>query len=241
MTIEIFNDDCFNQMKKLPSGSIDIFICDLPYGQTACKWDNLIDLGALWDEFKRLRKSKHTPFFFFCTTRFGYDLITSNKKWFRYDIVIEKSNIVGYLNGKKMPKRKHEMIYVFYEKLPVYNWEKNHIKEAVKNKVLKNKEKDVYGKNEDNPSYIEYKFTPPLPISIQKMNNSNMRIKNHPTEKTTDILEWILKYYSNEGDTCLDPCMGSGSTGVACKNLNRNFIGIEKEIKYYEIAKNRLF
>lgn len=237
--IEIFNEDCITKLKTLPSGTVDIFICDLPYGQTGCKWDVCINLNELWVEFKRLRKAKSTPFLFFCTTRFGYELIKSNQKWFKYDLVIEKANVVGFLNSHYMPMRRHEMLYVFYEKKPIYNFTQYHTIVKRSNERGKPHQDDIYTRKEQ--IVLRNTYIPPLPASILKMNNTTSRENiYHPTEKTQDILEWILKYYSNEGDTCLDPTMGSGSTGVACNSLNRNFIGIEKDINYYNIAKSRL-
>ena len=115
------NGDCLKLLNEIDYNSVDLVFCDLPYGQTNCKWDCKIDLVEMWRQFKRIRKDKHTPFFFTCSTRFGYELIKSNEKWFRYDLVWEKTAAVGFLCAKKMPMREHEMIYVFYEILPLYD------------------------------------------------------------------------------------------------------------------------
>ena len=233
----LIKGDCLIELKNIPDKSVDIVITDLPYGQTDCDWDTRINLEELWKELKRVARNNKTPFFFFTTTKFGYEIIKSNEKWFRYDLVVEKQIPRGHLNCNKMPMRKHEMIYVFYENLPCYNKEKYH--KVIANKNHKKVKSDVYGHQRDE--YKELIYEIPVPHSLLKMNNTNgIRNKNHPTEKSTDILEWILKYYSNEGDTCLDPTMGSGSTGVACKNLGRKFIGIELNQAFYDKAIERI-
>tara|TARA_R110000822_G_scaffold145984_2_gene284971 strand:- start:101 stop:655 length:555 start_codon:yes stop_codon:yes gene_type:complete len=182
---------------------------------------------------KRIARNDNTPFFFFCDMKLAVDIINSNSNWFRYDLVIQKSKCVGFLNSSKMPMRKHEILLVFYKKLPTYNKNKYH----KKIKILYNERNDteIYGniKNRNKTVYDNV-----LPTSIIKMKNNNNR--NHPTEKSQDILEWIIKYYTNENETVLDCTMGSGSTGFACKTLNRKFIGIELDETYFNIAKNRI-
>jgi len=234
--MEIFNNNCLEKLKEIEDKSVDCFICDLPYGSTACKWDKKIDLDELWREMKRIAKNDNTPYFFFCDMRFAVDLITSNPKMYKYDIVINKRNVVGHLNSRKMPMRKHELLLVFYKKLPTYNVLEYH-KKVNEEERLKERE-TVYG-NVSDKKYGKV-YEPSLPHSIIQMDNLNTRGKNHPTEKSQDILEWIIKYYTNEGDTVLDPTMGSGSTGVAAKTLNRNFIGIEMNEEYFEVAKKRI-
>lgn len=396
--MNLYNNDCLEVMKDLSANSIDLLFCDLPYGQTSCKWDCKIDLELFWKEVNRICK-KECPMFFTTTTRFGVELINSNPKNFRYDLVWVKTVNAGFLNAKKMPMRKHEMIYVFYRKLPFYDLtshkhkfindynEAKNINEDLKcygegshdseytgearkanvyepplpNSVITTKLREdvngLYGtetkkifiykdgklKNSE-PRYdpplpnsvikIELENTlygdinvlehsnrkdrinlydPPLPVSVIKtelvsnvlsyrnpaglydpplpnsviqirgktkeinndvynvdermingklyhyprqlqkgdesiydppLPNSILEIKSqkgkHSTQKPTALMEWILKYYSKEGDTVLDPTMGSGSTGVACKLMKRNFIGIEKDEKIYKVAVERL-
>ena len=234
-----------------------------------CKWDCKIDLVEMWKQFKRIRKDKHTPFFFTCSTRFGYELIKSNEKWFRYDLVWEKTAPVGFLCAKKMPLRKHEMIYVFYENLPLYDIG-SHNHKFVKTTPYPN-ETNLYGKK-NHPTGEKGCYDPPLHTSVIKTSKINclysegfdrvlhagqtgstydpplptsiLQFKSekgkHRTQKPTTLMEWILKYYSKEGDTVLDPTMGSGSTGVACKNMNREFIGIEMDEEIYKVACDRL-
>jgi len=389
----LFNADCLETMKDLSNNSIDLLFCDLPYGQTSCKWDCLIDLDLFWKQINRICKDD-CPMFFTCSTKFGVSLINSNPKNFRYDLVWVKSAPCGFLNAKKMPMKKHEMVYVFYKKLPkVYtdNIAEHHThkfldtKNGMKGqddivygsavKQVQNKQYDpplptsiirddkgcdsLYGKEtgkvfiydeqgklrNSEPRYDpplptsiirddnlcnydvnknaygggkegrikiskdkrehETRYEPPLPTSIIKtelyssqnkvvprelyrnqggqyepplpnsviktehetaygsnkhthcpqqrngesiydppLPNSLLEIKSergkHATQKPTELIKWCLKYYSKEGDTVLDPTMGSGSTGVACKEMNRNFIGIEMDKTIYDNAVKRL-
>lgn len=237
---QLLNGDCLEVLKTLADSSVDLVITDLPYGQTNCNWDVIIDMTKLWEQLLRVGKN-NTAYIFFCTTRFGYSIIESNKKMFRYDLVWEKPNSgCGFLNAKKMPKRSHEMIYVFYDKLPTYNIEDNHVK--LSESVYSKKEKiDSAGVYADSIVYSSFKisngkrlYEPSLPKSIISCNVNNK--KKHPTEKPQGIMEWLIKYYSKRGDVVLDPTMGSGSTGVACKTLGRAFIGIELNKEYFDIA-----
>jgi len=402
----LLHGDCLELMKDLDDASVDLIFCDLPYNQTSCKWDIKIDMDKFWIEVMRIKKI-NTPLFFTTTTKFGVDLITSAPKKcpFRYDLVWVKSAPAGFLSAKKMPMRKHEMIYVFYEKLPFYDLSshkhkfidqstnKNKLNDGIiynsgkamkvisdgkgkqytpplpvsvvkqekqiikgenntyntegrkkpivrekagkyetplpvsvvkeeKTQISKPQEKDLYGAsnggtignvhgtNYQPPLPVsvvkeideKYKnkgglyskvsrnglvknephYEPPLPVSVVKQEkmpksmygelpttdsyaesvgiqkadkhkvhynpplpNSMLEIKStrgkHSTEKPVALMEWILKYYSKEGDVVLDPTMGSGSTGVACKNMNRNFIGMEMNDEIYEVACNRIY
>jgi len=414
----LLHGDCLEEMKGMDDDSVDLIFCDLPYGQTSCKWDCCIDLEKFWIEIMRIKKI-NTPIFMTTTTKFGASLINSAPKKcpFRYDIVWVKSAPAGFLSAKKMPMRKHEMIYVFYEKLPFYDlsshkhkflkeekilrtdggcdglygketgkvmikdkdgkirnaeprydpplpvsivkekdnnnkdeqiYDKEYLEKKVdfkgrkgearydpplpvsvvkeeKTQISKCKDKDLYGEtkggtignvhgtNYEPPlpvsvvkeelckydvnknaygggkegrikipkdkKYHEAKYDPPLPVSVVKedvydytsrikngklketgnaqfkgangqplydppLPNSMLEIKStrgkHSTEKPVALMEWVLKYYSKEGDVVLDPTMGSGSTGIACKNMNRNFIGIEMDDEIYEVAVNRI-
>ncbi len=242
--MEIFNNDCLETLKEIEDNSVDCFICDLPYGTTKCKWDKKIDLDELWREMKRIARNDNTPYFFFCDMRFGVEIINSNPKMYRYDLVWYKTNSsVGHLNSGKMPLRNHELLLVFYKKLPTYNKNKYH-KKIRKVEYKKDCDNAIYGKisigvggNERGLMYDVRLPTSVIECSAKKLN---MTHRFHQTQKPQGILEWIIKYYTNSGDTILDPTMGSGSTGVASKTLNRNFIGIEMDEKYFEIAKKRL-
>jgi site-specific DNA-methyltransferase (adenine-specific) len=235
MDIELYNDDCMNILDTLDH-EIDLVILDLPYGQTDCDWDKKIDLNLLWTKLKRISKI-NTCYIFFTTTKFGIELIQSNPKWFRYDLVWHKSNSgAGFLNAKKMPLRSHEMLYVFYNKLPTYNVELYHTNKKITKKI-KNQSVMYSGKKYS----IHSEYEPRLPRSILEYGVTNKSTKgNHSTEKPVELLKWLIKYYSNENDIILDVSMGSGSTGIACKELNRYFIGIELNKEIYDIACNRL-
>ena len=231
--MKLLNGDCLKLLNEIDDNSVDLVFCDLPYGQTSCKWDCKIDLVEMWKQFKRIRKDKHTPFFFTCSTRFGYELIKSNEKWFRYDLVWMKSSVVGFLCAKKMPMRKHEMIYVFYENLPLYDISSHNHKFLYPREP--HEEATIYGDLVIRTDRIKY--DPPLPTSVLQFKIEKGK---HKTQKPTTMMDWILKYYSKEGDTILDPTMGSGSTGVSCKSMNREFIGIEMDEEIYKVACERL-
>ena len=360
----LINGNCIEEMKKLPDKSVDIMICDLPYGETNCKWDIIIDMEEFWVQFKRIRKSKRTACIHFCSTKFGYSLIKSWEKGFKMDMIWVKRNKTGGLQSKHRPMRNHEMVYFFYEQSPKYNRDKYHKRnnnvkhaqsETTKEKKSDNdenvkverkqtnfepvqpasvlEEKDgkkikltndnytkeyndnnhagasvpgignVFSKKnrkafinengsgftppnpasvlEEEPKYTKAHldnnrggagtntktdifskenikkfheengvgFTPPNPSSVLEEEDPLTVFKskkvfigkrNHQTEKPQDILEFFLKYWTDEGDVVLDPTMGSGSTGVACKKLGREFIGIELDEKYFNVAVDRI-
>ena len=255
----LLHGDCLELMKDLDDESIDLIFCDLPYGQTSCKWDCCIDLDVFWKEVMRIKKL-NTPIFMTTTTKFGVSLISSAPKKcpFRYDIVWVKSALAGFLSAKKMPMRKHEMVYVFYEKLPFYDlsshqhkFMKEETKQIIKEETGgatgqetyetcdKPDRKTMYGnmKIYEPKRSGEPRYQPALPTSMLEIKSSKGK---HSTQKPVALMEWILKYYSKEGDVILDPTMGSGSTGVACKNMNRNFIGFEMNDEIYQFACERL-
>ena len=231
----LYNADCFDVFPLIENNSIDLVALDLPYGQTQCKWDKKIDLEKLWIELKRIAKD-NTQYIFFTTTKFGVDLINSNPKWFRYDLVWEKNNsTAGFLNCKKMPLRNFEMIYVFSDptkKNKIYNPQMTKGEPYINTGGIVNR----------NVVYSNYTQMPIInltgdryPKSILKFNVMKKN-KIHPTEKPVDLLEWIIKTYSNENDLILDCCMGSGSTIIACKKTNRKYIGIEMNTEIFDKA-----
>lgn len=236
--MNLINDDCLTALKHIADKSVNLIIADLPYGQTDNAWDIKIDLDKLWQHLKRIG-TLNCAYMFFTTTKFGFDLIASNKEWFRYDLVWNKlGSKAGFLNAKKMPMRSHEMIYVFYNKLPTYNIEGNHTLTKIGGY-----DTALNGNCYSNPKIKRMKteYTPRLPISVLNFNAlNNIKKKHHATEKPIDLLEWIIRYYSNEGDTILDPTMGSGSTGVACVNMKRKFIGIEMDKGIFDVACKRI-
>jgi site-specific DNA-methyltransferase (adenine-specific) len=240
--MEIYNDDCFNIFPKIADNSIDLFILDLPYANkkfgncTYYAWDTPIDLNKMWIEIKRMMKPD-AIIAFFCNTRFGFALIESNPKWFRYDLVWEKSKAVGFLDANRNPLRAHEMIYIFKKKGGTYNPQKtegepyktNRAKDQCDNEGIYRKLKRTNKGNNKGERY---------PRSVLKFKSVSKGL--HPTQKPTELCEWLIKSFSNEGDTVMDFTMGSGSTGEACKNTNRHFIGVEKDNEIFKKAEKRL-
>ena len=233
----LYNGDCLEIMPTLETNSVDMVLVDLPYGQTACAWDIIIDLDKMWIELERICKP-NANILFFCTTKFGNKLINSKEKWFRSDIVWEKANVVGFLSAKKAILRKHEMIYLFGKPSAggkTYNPQKTTGHKEFFRAACQRGKGTVYGdlwgeaKQNDGTRY---------PTSIQKFGYDKKKV--HPTQKPVAMCEWLVKTYTNELDVVLDFTMGSGSTGVACKNTKRNFIGIEMDEEIFKIAKERM-
>ena len=234
--MNLFNGDCLEVLKTLPDNSIDIVICDLPYGITDFKWDKKIDINQLWSELLRVGKP-NTPYFFFCTLNFGVEIINANPKMFKTDFVWNKTRMTNALCARYGINRSHETILMFYDKKPVYNIMKYHTKEPDGSIKVVSCVKD----SSSSEKVERFAYTPRLPLSVMDYNPTGKRSKAlHKTGKPVEILETLIKYYSNEGDTILDPTMGSGSTGVACQNLGMKFIGIELDPNIFEVAKKRL-
>ncbi len=262
MKIKLIHGDCLDEMKRLPDHSVDLFLCDLPYGCladnrkkqpnirradngkplpqmneriTGCSWDIKIDLDLFWEQVERLMKDDHTPIIHFCSTKFGYELIKSKEKWFRYDLVWNKSRGVGFLSANKMPLRSHELIYVFAKKGARYN------------------RVDIEG---DFPAYVGshsaskvYNLTKPDLEGYKKVDNGKRCVKSvieisnqsnkggkHPTQKPADLYKWLIERYSNPGDTILDPTAGSFASCFTAHECGRQAIGIEMNDKFYEKA-----
>jgi len=314
--MNLIKGDCLIELKKLKDKSVDFVYLDLPFGCTACYWDKKLDLKKLWIELKRIARNDRTPFFFSCTTKFGFDLIEANKSWFRWDLVWKKNRAAGFLNAYKLPMRKHEMVYCFAKKCPAYDvsshtyhYENNprprkteiYKKESntkIKAKIydeplptsiipptdehelvycfakkcpaydvsshltgeekIGNSKNDIYLKEFQlrgscptiyDKDYIKKISKEPLPTSEILLEDDppsswcefNLDNKTgHRTAKPVKLMEFLLKYWTKEGQTILDPTMGSGSMGIACKNMNRDFIGIEMDDDIYELAKKRI-
>lgn len=245
-TYELWQGDCLELMKDIPDKSIDMVLCDLPYGilnkqNKNAKWDCQIDLSLLWNEYSRLIKD-NGAILLFGSGMFTADLMKSNPKWWRYNLIWDKVAKTGFLNAKKMPLRQHEDIVVFYKKLPTYNpqmkkcepHQRNHSKGAMSNPTKNN----CYGEFVEIPTIISNEKYPTSIIRVPKEHCNGKFF--HPTQKPVALLEWLIKTYTNEMDTVLDNTMGSGSTGVACVNTNRRFIGIELKQNYFDIAKKRI-
>ena len=239
---QIHNDDCFNVIDTLETNSVDMVLVDLPYGQTDCKWDICIDLDIMWEKLSRIGKDR-CNYVFFVTTKFGNHIINSKPKWFRYDLVWQKYNAVGFLTAKKMPLRAHEMIYIF-RKTPTPKgtpWIYNPQKTAGKPYNIDNTKGDR--KNVEVYSIKDLPYLPNVsgdrhPCSVFKINHD--KVKFHPTQKPLELCEWLIKTYSNEGDVVLDFCMGSGTSIVASIQTKRNYIGVEKDPVIFQTAKERI-
>ena len=238
---KIICGDCLDVMQNIPSNSIDMILCDLPYGTTRHKQDKKINLDVLWGIYKRIIKN-NGAIVLTCQFPFTAELYYSNKSWFRYDLVWDKVLISGFLNSNRCPLRSHENILVFYRKLPTYNPQFSignplHSKgNSYKNKEIKNQNYGEFSVTDDIRSGSTEKY----PKSILQFKKSHPSKSLHRTEKPVPLFEYLIKTYTNEGDLVLDNCLGSGTTAIACLNTNRRCIGIEKEPKYVEISKNRV-
>lgn len=241
--IDLWQGDCLELMKNIEDKSVDMILCDLPYGTTACKWDNVILFEPLWEQYSRIIKD-NGAIVLFGSEPFASKLRMSNLKMYKYDWVWVKSKPSGHLEAKNKPMRKHENLMVF-SKGNSANGCKNRITYnpqglVEKFRIYKNStQSEVWGnrKSRANGTYAISKYTN-YPNTILYFGIDKEKI--HPTQKPVALLEYLIKTYTNEGDTVLDNCMGSGSTGVACLNTNRNFIGIELDPTYFAIAKIRI-
>ena len=236
--IKLYNGDCLEIMKNIPDKSVDMILCDLPYGTTACKWDTVIPFEPLWEQYNRIIK-KNGAIVLFGSEPFSTELRHSNLKMYKYDWIWEKTKAAGFLNAHTRPLKAHEIISVFYKKRPTYNVQYTFGMKPYYKKNVSDGATSVYGAIDKTGIVKESKDGRRYPRSVIKFNNPNNKTV-HPTQKPVALLEYLIKTYTNEGETVLDNCMGSGSTGVACVNTNRNFIGIELDENYFKIAKNRI-
>ena len=228
----LLQGDCLELMQQVPDKSIDLILCDLPYGTTKCKWDSIIPFDKLWKQYNRIIKD-NGAIVLFGAEPFSSSLRMSNIKNYKYDWVWEKEQGTNQLNAKIQPLRKHENICVFYKKQHTYNPQ---MEEGTPYTINRNTQTELY--NAQKPSNTVNTGTR-YPTTILKFNRE-MKNRFHPTQKPVALLEYLVKTYTNEGDVVLDNCMGSGSTGVACRNTNREFIGMELDEKYFNIAKERI-
>lgn len=230
--ITLYNNDCLKILPTLPDHSVDMVLADLPFGTTKNQWDHIIPMDQLWEQYKRLLKVGGVVALF-GDEPFSSKLRLSNPKWYRYDWYWTKNNATGFLNANRMPLKRVETISIFYPKLPLYNPQKE-IGYKPYTSMTGSKTKN-YGKFKSIKTVNDGSRYPTNVLTFNKVNKTI-----HPTQKPVDLLEYLIKTYTNEGMTVLDNTMGSGSTGVACKNLNRSFIGIEKDPDYFKLAKERL-
>lgn len=236
----IIKGDCLEKMNSMADSSIDAVICDLPYGTTKCKWDTVIDLDKFWEQTKRITKET-SPIILFAQTPFDKVLGCSNLPMLRYEWIWEKTQATGHLNAKKMPMKAHENILVFYKKLPNYFPQKTRGHKPINSytKYIDTQNNtDLYGEMKREISGGGE--TDRYPRSIITLSSDKQKSKLHPTQKPLALLEYLVRTYTKEGDTVLDMTAGSGTTGLAAKNLNRKYILIEKDDKYFEVCRERL-
>ena len=231
--------DCLEGMKAIEDKSVDMILCDLPYGTTSCKWDTIIPFEPLWEQYERVIKNNGM----ICLTSakpFTNKLINSKPKNFKYyDLVWDKISTTGFLNAKRQPLRRHEQILCFYKKQTTYN-PIMITRGKPRNKGSYNKKQGngdmCYRALENITSYNNEYY----PTSIIQISNANQKDKEHPTQKPVDLFEYLIKTYTNEGQTVVDNCIGSGTTAIACINTNRNYIGFELDKTYFEVINKRV-
>ena len=239
--ISLMQGDCLGRMKEIESGSVDAIICDPPYGTTACKWDSVIPLEPMWEQLKRVIKP-NGAIVMTASQPFTSVLVSSNLSQFRQIQVWDKKMPTGHLNAKKKILSRHEDIVMFSpSKFGHFTYNPIKTKGRMRNKTPKRKADDydgrAYGKVKHRGDNYNDEY---YPTSIVEVSNANQRNKQHPTQKPVALMEYLIKTYTNEGETVLDFTMGSGTTGVAAKNLNRKFIGIELDKEYFKIAEKRI-
>jgi site-specific DNA-methyltransferase (adenine-specific) len=234
---KIILGESIQEMSKLADESIDMILCDLPYGTTQCKWDTIIPFKDLWEQYERIIKP-NAAIVLTASQPFTSNLVMSNIKLFRYSLVWEKSKSTGYLNSKKMPMRSHEDILVFYKSLPTYNPQMTQGEPYDKGKahrpteVYREQKGEIHVKNDTGLRY-------PRSVQYFKTAESEGEVY-HPTQKPISLMEWLIKTYTNENDLILDNCIGSGTSALAAIRTNRRYIGIEIDESYYNITLNRI-
>jgi len=227
--------DCLEKMKDIENWSVDMILCDLPYGTTNCAWDTVIPFGPLWEQYKRIIK-KNGAIVLFGSQPFTTDLIMSNRKWFRYCWIWDKKKPAGFQIAKYRPMMVHEDIAVFSSETPNYYPIKIKRDEIKKSRTMGRSDSAPLAYNDESVrEYTDY-----YPQSILPVSNADQTNKLHPTQKPVELCSYLIRTYTNEGETVMDNCMGSGTTGVACVHTCRNFIGIEIDPTYFEIAKKRV-
>ena len=233
--VRLHNCDCLVGMSRLETGTVDLVLCDPPYGTTNCPWDQVLPFGPLWEQYQRVLKPRGV-LVFFAAQPFATDLINSARKLFRYDMVWEKAAAVGHANANRMPMRAHELILVFYRRLPKYHPQGLiPLERPVVRQTYGKKAGSVYGrlKGGSVQRYTNY------PRSVLRYSNRKEK-RLHPTQKPVDLLEYLVRTYTDPGDLVLDNCMGSGSTAVAALQAGRRFVGFETDAGYFEAACRRV-
>lgn len=230
--------DCLEGMKLIDDKSIDMILCDLPYGMTQCNWDTPIDLEELWKQYKRIIKDDGA-IALFGTEVFSAKLILSNQKWYRYKWIWEKAKATGFLNANRRPLVAHEEILIFSKKAPKYYPQMRNGKPYDKGLRKEQTQNDIYGKYEQTEVKNEDGKRYPRSVIYFKTAEAEGPVY-HKTQKPVALCEYLIKTYTNEGDLVLDNCMGSGTTAIACLNTNRNYIGFEIEKEYIDIINKRI-
>lgn len=233
--MNLMHGDCLKMMKLIPDGSVDMVLCDLPYGTTQCAWDSVIPFQPLWTEYLRIAKPEAA--IVLCAAQpFSSMLVASNPKHYKYEWIWEKGNATGFLNAKKQPLRAHESAQVFYRRQPVYNpqMSSGHERKTSKRKTVNS---ECYGKA---LTLTEYDSTERYPRSVQFFSSDKQTASLHPTQKPVDWMKFLVSTYTNPGQVVLDNTMGSGTTGVACVELGRLFIGIEQDETHFATAQQRI-
>jgi len=238
MKIDLIKGECLEAMKSIPSGSIDAIITDPPYGTTACKWDSVIDFDLMWEQLNRVIKP-NGAIVLFGSEPFSSALRMSNIKNYKYDWVWLKSRTTGHLDCKKKPMKCSENVSVFYKKQPTYNYKCKKLDKPISSYRKNGKSGSLLGKTNQMVGKFQTETGFPIQV-ISFANEHNVGKLKHPTQKPILLMEYLIKTYTNENETVLDFTMGSGSTGVAAVNTKRNFIGIELDDKYFDVAKKRI-
>lgn len=239
--IQLYYNDFFKVSPSIPDKSINLVLCDLPYGTTDCSWDKVLPFKELWEQYNRLIV-KNGAVILTASQPFTTALINSNPKNFRYELIWYKTKASGFLNANKMPNKSHENILIFYKELPTYNPQKYEIDSKFLRKGKSSKKNSSNLFRIRGPKSVTYQYLdtglrhPDSVLCFPSESGKGI----HPTQKPTALMNFLIRSYSNEGDTILDNCMGSGTTGVACVQTNRNFIGIEKEFEFFELAQRRI-
>lgn len=234
--IELWQGDCLELMNNIPDKFIDCIITDLPYGSTQCKWDSIIPFEPLWKQYNRVVKD-NGAIVLFGTEPFSSHLRLSNLKNYKYDWIWDKVKGTGFLNAKKQPMRNHELISVFYKKQCTYNPQKTYGHKMKKSYRSKDLQTEVYGEMKND---YTYESTERYPRSIQVFSTDTQNSSLHPTQKPVDLMEYLIKTYTNEGEIILDSCAGSMTTGIAAINTNRKIICIENDKNIFTVGRNRV-
>lgn len=235
MSVQLMHGDCIELMRSVPSDSVDLILCDLPYGTTECAWDSVIPFEPLWEQYLRIAKSS-AAIVLTAAQPFTARLLMSRPSLFRYEWIWEKGNATGFLNAKKQPLRAHESALVFYRKQPTYNPQmtSGHERKTASRKSVNS---ECYGKA---LTLTEYDSTERYPRSVQFFSSDKQQANFHPTQKPVALMEYLVKTYTDPGMTVMDNTMGSGTTGVAAVRCGCNFIGIELDADHFKTAEDRI-